>query len=359
MKILAITNEKGGVGKSFIATQFALYCALKFNLKTCFIDLDQQANGTNVLKQNSIFRTSKINSIDLLTTTIDKSLIENEPYLIFSATDALSQLEQQGLEQHGVFAENLQKSLKVIDDKFDLAIIDTNPNPDIRQNAALITCTHLLSPIQLNKESLDGLSKLFERINLIVSKINPNLEIIGMLPNLMNTTKFQKENGQELINKFGKLLIPITQYIPEAKKRDNKVILVKDDTLNVVISVNNSYAALKNHGVIPEAQAAGLPIWEMSNAQDAWSEIKKAFFAILSKLEIQRNLKLTNEDSELIELCKKLYGNSSYKKIIKQFWAMDNTKILVGLNLENIKKLRELRKKLDIKSLEEEYFSVD
>lgn len=353
MKILTIANEKGGVGKSFIATQFALYCVQKFNLRCCFIDLDQQANATAMLKQSKVFKESKIKSIDILSQGVNGQEVEDEAALLFEANDLLIQLEQQGLAQHGVFAENLQKSLKAIEPKFDLVIIDTNPNPDIRQNAALIACTHLVSPIQLNKESIDGLAKLFERLDLIAG-LNPNLRsgVIGMLPNCMEATKFQQNNGAELIKHFGKLLIQVKSYSPLAKKINNKINLVKDENNNVELEENISYAAIKRHAVIAEAQASGTPVWDMPNCTEAWAALKKAFFTIYMKLNIEREIALTDEEQDLLEECKKLYGSSSYKKIIYQFYMMDNSKILVGLNLEKIQKIREMKKKINITEAE-------
>lgn len=64
---------------------------------------------------------------------------------------------------HNSFATNYQKFLKNVDSLFDVCLIDTNPNPDIRQVASLIVSDYVLSPIQLNQEAIDGIGGLLKR----------------------------------------------------------------------------------------------------------------------------------------------------------------------------------------------------
>ena len=343
MKILTVANEKGGVGKTFIATQFAMYCALKFNLRTALIDLDQQGNSSKCLAtgQNAVM--AKYKAADLLLQSLDIPKI-NENFICFEADKRLSFLEKQGDQAHGVFVDNFLFSLKSLEKSFDLVIIDTNPNPDIRSSAGLLVCTHLISPIQLTKEPIDGIAALFERIESI-SSLNSNLPkgFLGMLPNLVESGNFQVQNGKQLIEQFGKLLLEINEVKPVFVKDEKGNIKPKFDELkNVVFNDVKTYGAIRRHAGIAEAQAKGLPIWEMESQKTAWSEMKRVFFAIFEKMQIERADNTTADMNALLDECSSLYGNS-WKAIIRQFWMMDNVAVLAGLTPEKIRLLRKIK----------------
>lgn len=343
MKILTVANEKGGVGKTFFSTQFAFYCALKFGLRVALIDLDQQANASRCLAIKDYAVKADVKSADLLLGTADiKHYTDKLVY--FEADDRLSMLEKQGDTMHGVFVENLLKALKQLESSFDLVIIDTNPNPDIRSNAGLLVCTHLVSPIQLTKEPIDGISRLFDRLSGI-STLNSNLPegIIGMLPNQVEAGAFQVQNGQMLIEAYGKLLIPVTEYKPQCYKDvSGKIGAMKDDSGNFLLTEIKSFAAVKRRAVVAEAQALGSPLWEMPNTQ-SWNEIKRVFFTVLERLKIDRSNEATADMLALLDECRNIYGAKSWKRMVRQFWLTDNSTIMLGLTPDKINQLRKLR----------------
>lgn len=344
MKILTVANEKGGVGKTFIATQFAMYCALKFKLRTGLIDLDQQGNSSKYLASSHRAVASQFKAADLLLQASLELPQINDGFVYFEADDRLSLLEKQGDQAHGVFVDNLNYSLKSLEKSLDLVIIDTNPNPDIRSSAGLLVCTHLISPIQLTKEPIDGIAALFKRIESI-SNLNPNLPkgFLGMLPNLVESGNFQVQNGKQLIEKFGKLLLEINEIKPVFVKDERGNITPKfDENKNVVFSNVLTYGAIRRHAGIAEAQAKGLPIWEMENQKAAWSEMKRCFFAILEKMQIDRADNTTADMNALLDECRNLYG-TSWKSMIRQFWMMDNVAFLSGLTPEKIRLLRKIK----------------
>lgn len=344
MKILTIANEKGGVGKSFIATQFAYYCALKFRLRTALIDLDQQGNASvtlNAYQSDLKAQPCEVCACDLI---LGASLPSKfPPFALFAASDELQALESQGDAEHGRFVDNLVKSLKQLEPFFDVVIIDTNPSPDIRSNAGLIVCTHLVSPIQLAKEAIDGISRLFDRISNI-SQLNSNLPdgFIGMLPNMVEAGNFQVANGKLLLEHFGKLLIGVPEIKLQYTKDEQGQLKPLRTAKGLCCSEKMGFAAVKRHAGIAEAQALGLPIWEMQGQAAAWSEMKRAFFAILEAMNIERANELTPQMQAVIDECRQLYGKS-WKKIVRQFWLMDNAQVLPGLTPEKIKILREAK----------------
>ena len=122
----------------------------------------------------------------------------------------------------------------------------------------------MLSPIQLNQEAIDGIGDLLNHENIGIRKIqatiNPTLQFIGILPNLVEPTPFQRENFRELSAHFAKLLIPMSA----------------------------GFAAIKKTTAIPEAQAAGVPIWKLgkTSGRDAWTQIKPVFEKIATTMGV-------------------------------------------------------------------------
>lgn len=346
MKILTVANEKGGVGKTFIACQFAFYCAQKFRLRTAVIDLDQQGNASRCLEASGLAVKEKIQATDLLIggDELQELSALHERFVYFEADKRLSLLEKQGDSAHGVFVDNLLAALKKLEHAFDVVIIDTNPNPDIRSNAGLLVCTHLVSPIQLTKEPIDGIAALFDRIEEI-SALNPNLPegFIGIFLNMVDSSDFQMQNGKALIEQFGKLLISVDEVKPVFYRDTDGTVKPKlDESGSIFCNHSRIYGAVRRHAGIAEAQALGRPIWEMETQKNAWAEMKRVFFAILEAMDVDRRYEPTAEMKSVLEECKGLYGEA-WRNMLRQFWMMDNSSILVGLTPEKIRLLRQLR----------------
>lgn len=223
MKILTIANEKGGVGKTLLSVQFAFYCAFKFGLKVALIDLDQQANSTNSIKCNSNCAiASDIKSSALLLSDNETfraslaqfdELLKSSNLVCFPADDVLSDIERGGQEYHQLVAYNFNQNLESLKSYFDLVVIDTNPNPDIRSNLGIAVASHLVSPLVLNKEPIDGIARLINRISVLLEN-NPNMVLgkgfLGMLPNMLTATSFQCKNAEELFSSADHLMMKWT-----------------------------------------------------------------------------------------------------------------------------------------------------
>ncbi len=133
-----------------------------------------------------------------------------------------------------------------------------NPNPDIRLIAALASADHVLSPIQLNQEAMDGVSALLYHDRVGVRKIkallNPKLSVIGLLPTLVEATPFQRANLVQVVQKYHPLMIRVLSAAGGA----------------------GAVASLPRRSCIAEAQSDGQVLWEMkkSAAHDTWREIE-------------------------------------------------------------------------------------
>ncbi|EWS62556.1 CobQ/CobB/MinD/ParA nucleotide binding domain protein [Hydrogenophaga sp. T4] len=154
-----------------------------------------------------------------------------------------------------MFANHFRAFLAAMDSRFDVCIVDTNPNPDIRMTTALASADCVLSPIQLNQEAMDGVSALLNHprvgVRRIKAVLNPKLHLIGLYPTMVEATPLQRENFMQLIQKYSPMLIPIG-------------------------SKPGEIASMPRRSAVAEAQAEGLVLWEMKKtaARDAWREIE-------------------------------------------------------------------------------------
>lgn len=266
MKTLVLANQKGGVGKSAVVCALAYYFALQRGLRVLVVDFDHQQNSSKTLRTGGIAHLAPITSSKIFTDKGASSVAAENASLVLVPGDAeLKRMERKAVE-HNQFATNLMNFLKKHADDFDICLIDTNPNPDIRQLASLVVADYVLSPLQLNQEAIDGIGSLLNDDMIGVRKIqatlNKKLQLIGMLPNMVEPTPFQKENFAALCKAFGsKLLIAMP---------------------------GGGFAAIKKTTAIAEAQANGLPLWKSgkSTGAAAWSQMRPVFDVIADKMEI-------------------------------------------------------------------------
>ena len=167
MKTLVLANQKGGVGKSAVATLLAQY-GVRQGHRVLAINFDHQGNFSSAITQSKRASLSHATA-DLLMTTARSQMPRNR-FVLVPAADPLLGLERQPTV-HAPFAHNVRDFLKSVDDQFDVCVIDTHPNPDIRVIAAMATSDFLLSPIQLNQESTDGVRALLNHQRVGFHKI--------------------------------------------------------------------------------------------------------------------------------------------------------------------------------------------
>lgn len=261
MKTLVLANQKGGVGKSAVACLLAHYLAQQ-GQRVLAIDLDHQGNFTSPLARSGRVIQSGITS-DRLYSDPEGDIPDGKFVLVPAGQDLLA-LERQA-QQHSPFARNLRRFLHAVDDRFDVCVIDTHPNPDIRLVGALVSADFVVSPIQLNREALEGVHALLNHQRAGVRKIkallNPKLDLIGVLPSMVQATPFQRANFVQFIEKYHGLLIRINDG-------------------------GKTFASIPHRSVIAESQAAGEVLWEMKKtaARDCWKEIEPTIRHLASRL---------------------------------------------------------------------------
>ena len=265
MKTLVLANQKGGVGKSALATQLAYYLNRQ-GRSVLVIDLDHQSNTSRPLRDNPAVSVADFTAADLLSDNYLPDLPKGGIVLV-PGHDSLTQLERRR-EDHNAFATNLRNALKGWA-AFDVCLIDTNPNPDIRYAAALISADYVLAPIQLNQEAIEGIYGLINHprygITRVKAALNPGLRFLGILPNMVEPTPFQRGNLQALAAKFGPRLLC---------RRDEGGAI--------------TFGFIPKRSAMAEAQAASvfLPDLGKTAARDAWREVKPVFDMILAGMDM-------------------------------------------------------------------------
>ncbi len=180
-KIIAIANQKGGVGKTTTAINLAASLAV-LEYKTLLIDADPQANSTSGVGIDP--RTVKLGIYECLMdeVNIKKAVIETDtPNLFLIPSD----IDLVGAELELVDQPNRNQKLKTmlakIKDEYDFIIIDCSPSLGLVTLNALTAANSVVIPVQCEYFALEGMGKLLHTIKLVQTEMNEDLEVEGIL----------------------------------------------------------------------------------------------------------------------------------------------------------------------------------
>ncbi len=203
-KLVAICNQKGGVGKTSTAVSMASCIAIE-GRKTLLVDLDPQGNATSGVGidksqvQKSVYdallESAPIQELILQTQIPNLHLIPSNQDLSGAEVELVGELGREG---------RLRKALASLDPSFDVAIIDCPPSFGLLTINALTAANSVIIPIQCEYYALEGLSQLMKTINLIKDNLNPTLEIEGIVMTMADyRTKLTQEVIDEVRKHFG------------------------------------------------------------------------------------------------------------------------------------------------------------
>lgn len=218
-KIIAVVNQKGGVGKTTTAVN--LTAALtEAGKKVLLCDFDPQANGSSGLGVDK--RTIKSSVYDvIINDTPPAEVIQHTPY--GDVLPATADLAGAGVELISMPEPNyrLRNALGTIANQYDLILIDCPPSLELLTINALAAADGILVPVQCEYYALEGLTDLMNTLRIVKKRINPRLEIFGVLLTMFDgRTNFSTQVAQEVRRHFpGKVfatVIPRNVRLAEA-----------------------------------------------------------------------------------------------------------------------------------------------
>ena len=180
-KIVSLTNQKGGVGKTTTSANLAVSFAVS-EVKTLLIDLDPQSNATTGLEQ--IANEPKGTIYDAIIRGSEaKDIITNTELKFLDMITSTNDLVGAEVELVNVMAREhqLEKVLKSIRKKYDYILIDCPPSLGLLTLNALTCSNAVIIPIQCEYYALEGLGQLLNTVRLVQKNLNRNLEIEGVL----------------------------------------------------------------------------------------------------------------------------------------------------------------------------------
>jgi chromosome partitioning protein len=202
--IIAIANQKGGVGKTTTAVNLAAAFAQK-GRRVLLLDLDPQGNSSiSFLEQSSIFLSAYDMMVDGerdLSGYIYKTPIEK--LSIIPAKINLAKLESKLVGDFDA-PFRLKDRLEDLRQHYDAIFIDTPPTLGLITVNALVAATHVLIPIQSSYFALEGTDDLLETIEKVKARPNPNLRVLGVVVTLFDKrTTLAREVYEQIKNVFG------------------------------------------------------------------------------------------------------------------------------------------------------------
>lgn len=230
MKVLALVNQKGGVGKTTTAVNLAS-CLAAAERSTLLIDLDPQGNSTSGLGfskndlTQSVYDTLvegiPLSSITLQTNLSHLRLAPSNTQLVGAELELVSAFSREG---------RLAGALKKLEENYDFIIIDCPPSLNLLTINALTAADSVLVPVQCEYYAMEGLSELMKTIQLVQNHLNPRLEMEGILLTMYDgrnnlSRQVSSEVREYFSDKVYETVIPRNVKLSESPSHGKSIIM--------------------------------------------------------------------------------------------------------------------------------------
>ncbi len=257
-KIIALVNQKGGVGKT--TSSINLAASLGFlKRKVLLVDLDPQGNATTGVGINKANVVSSI--YDLLSdkATVDSAILKTEfrNLYIIPATINLAGIDFELIERKHKdptfnSGNQLKKYLSQVKDNFDFIIIDCPPSLGFLTKNALTAADSVIIPVQCEFFALEGIMQLLNTIMMAQRNLNPKLEIEGVLLTMLSHTNLGLEVVEDIKSYFKEkvydTIIPRSVRLSEAPSYGKPIIAYDPQCRGTEAYLNLAKEVLERNG---------------------------------------------------------------------------------------------------------------
>ena len=229
-RVLAVANQKGGVGKTTTAVNLGAALA-ELGYRVLVVDLDPQGNATTGLGVNPRNLENSVYDVIMHDTPIEDCI---EPTSLRNLFVVPSTIDLAGAEIELVPTFNRERKLKMAIDRlegeFDFTLIDCPPSLGLITINGLAAATEVLVPIQCEYYALEGLGQLLRNVNLVKGNLNPALDVSAIVLTMYDArTKLADQVATEVRKHFGdkvcRVIVPRTVRLSEAPSFGQPIIV--------------------------------------------------------------------------------------------------------------------------------------
>ena len=206
-KVICVTNQKGGVGKTTTAVNLSYYLA-KDKKKTLLVDFDPQGNATSGLgieKADKAALGSTMTEVILGAAGMAEAIrpTKYKNFDLAPATPELANAEVEITGQQKKFVR-LRDAIRTVAENYDYVIIDLPPSLSLLTVNGMIASNYLLLPVQTEFYALEGVAQLLESMKLVMKQANPHLKLLGVLATMYDKRTSLSSQVYDEIKKYFK-----------------------------------------------------------------------------------------------------------------------------------------------------------
>lgn len=207
-KVICVTNQKGGVGKTTTAVNLSYYLAKDKN-RTLLVDFDPQGNATSGLGFNKNVADFGMTMTEVILGQAEmSSVIRPTKYKNFDLAPTTPELANAEVEITSMQKKfvRLRDAIRKVADNYDYIIIDLPPSLSLLTVNGMIASNYLLLPVQTEFYALEGVAQLLESMKLVMKQANPGLKLLGVVATMYDKRTSLSAQVYEEIKKYFKKL---------------------------------------------------------------------------------------------------------------------------------------------------------